>query len=140
MAKVWLKSKLQNLAMKKKEAYVTRSVTLPRIDQKQLLERASANSGINQGVVFAAAAAISNEFENFLMNGHSVEIPLVGSFRFGVNAKATDTEAEAGAGQVYRRKILYVPSKALWRKLQQVSLIDHEEDEPEDSEDDENNG
>ena len=139
MAKVWLKSKLQNLAMKKKEAYVTRSITLPRIDKDTLLARAADNSGIRRGVFYQAVDALCNEFKNFLMNGHSVEIPLVGSFRFGVNAKATDTEAEAGASQVYRRKILYVPSKALWRKLQQVSLIDHEEDEPEDSEDD-NNG
>ena len=135
MAKVWLKSKLQNLAMKKKEAYVTRSVTLPRIDKDQLLERAADNSGINRGIIYAAADAITREFENFIMNGHSVEIPLVGSFRFGVNAKATDTEAEAGAAQVYRRKIHYLPSKALWRKLQQVSLI--EQPEPEDDEEDE---
>ncbi|MBR3443399.1 MAG: hypothetical protein IKG96_07035 [Bacteroidaceae bacterium] len=129
MAKVWLKTKLQNLAMKKKEAYVTRSVTLPRIDKEQLLERAADNSGISRGIVYVAADAICREFENQLLNGHSVEIPLVGSFRFGVNAKATDTEKEAGAAQVYRRKILYLPSKALWRKLQQVRLIGVNEDD-----------
>ena len=127
MAKVWLKSKLQNLAMKKKEAYVTRSVTLPRIDKETLMSRALENSGLRKGVFYAAVDALCNEFKNFLMNGHSVEVPEVGSFRFAVNAKATDTEEEAGAGQVYRRKILYVPNKDLWRQLQQVSLIDHTE-------------
>ena len=132
MARIWLKSKLQNLAMKKTEAYVTRSVTLPRIDKEQLLNRAADNSGISRGTIYAAADAINNEFENFIMNGHSVEVPLIGSFRFGVNAKATDTEAEAGAGQVYRRKIHYVPSKELWRKLQQVSLIPQPQDEEDD--------
>ncbi len=138
MAKVWLKSKLQNLAMKKKEAYVTRSITLPRIDKDTLLARAADNSGIRRGVFYQAVDALCNEFKNFLMNGHSVEVPEVGSFRFAVNAKATDTEAEAGAGQVYRRKIQYLPNKDLWRQLQQVSLIDHTEvteddggDEPE---------
>ncbi len=132
MAKVWIKSKLQNLAMKKKEAYVTRSVTLPRIDKEQLLERAADNSGLNRGIIYAAADAICREFENFIMNGHSVEIPLVGSFRYGINAKATDTAAEAGAAQVYRRKIRYVPSKELWHKLQQVTLA--EQPEPEEDE------
>ncbi len=134
MARVWLKSKLQNLAMKKKEAYVTRSVTLPRITGDQLLERAADNSGISRGIIYAAADAINNEFQNYIMNGHSVEIPLVGSFRFGVNAKATDTEAEAGAGQVYRRKIHYVPSKELWRQLQQVSLVPQPADDEDDDE------
>lgn len=131
MAKIWLKTKLQNLAMKKKEAYVTRSITLPRIDNDQLLERAAANSGIRRATVFSAAEAIFNEMENFLLNGHSIEVKPLGTFRFGINAKATDTEAEAGAGQVYRRKIHYRPAKDLWRKLQQVTLIDHEEEEPE---------
>ena len=134
MAKVWLKSKLQNLAMKKTEAYVTRSITLPRIDKDTLLARAADNSGIRRGVFYQAVDALTNEFKNFLMNGHSVEVPEVGSFRFGVNAKATDTEAEAGAGQVYRRKILYVPNKNLWRLLQQVSLIDHDETDEDDDE------
>ena len=134
MAKVWLKSKLQNLAMKKKEAYVTRSITLPRIDKDTLLARAADNSGIRRGVFYQAVDALCNEFKNFLMNGHSVEVPEVGSFRFGVNAKATDTEAEAGAGQAYRRKIHYVPNKSLWRMLQQVSLIDHNETDEDDEE------
>ena len=134
MAKVWLKSKLQNLAMKKKEAYVTRSITLPRIDKDTLLARAADNSGIRRGVFYQAVDALCNEFKNFLMNGHSVEVPEVGSFRFAVNAKATDTEAEAGAGQVYRRKIQYVPNKSLWRMLQQVSLIDHTETDEDDEE------
>ena len=135
MAKVWLKSKLQNLAMKKTEAYVTRSVTLPRIDKDTLLARAADNSGIRRGIFYQAVDAMCNEFKNFLMNGHSVEVPEVGSFRFSVNAHATDTEAEAGAGQVYRRKILYVPNKDLWRQLQQVSLV--EQPQPEEDEDDE---
>lgn len=134
MAKVWLKSKLQNLAMKKKEAYVTRSFTLPRITAEQLMARALDNSGLRKGVFYAAVDALCNEFKNFLMNGHSVEVSEVGSFRFGVNAKATDTEAEAGAGQVYRRKILYVPNKNLWRMLQQVSLEQYEGDNTDDEE------
>ncbi len=138
MAKIWLKTKLQNLAMKKKEAYVTRSVTLPQISKDQLLDRAAANSGIRRGVIYAASDAICNEFENFILNGHSVEVPLLGCFRFMVNAKATDTEAEAGVGQVYRRKIHYQCSKPLWRKLQAVSLeetdLTNKEDEEEEPE------
>ena len=134
MAKVWLKSKLQNLAMKKTEAYVTRSITLPRIDNDTLLERAAANSGIRRATIFSAAEAIFNEMENFLLNGHSIEVKPLGTFRFGVNAHATDTEQESGAGQVYRRKILYRCSKDLWRKLQQVTLIDHNEDVEEEPE------
>lgn len=129
MAKIWLRTKLQNLAMKKKEAYVTRTVTFPPIDKDQLLERAADNSGIRRGVIYAAADAITNEIQNFLVNGHSVEVPLLGHFRFGINAKATNTEKEAGASQVYRRKIHYTPNKAIWRTLQQVNFVSEPTDD-----------
>lgn len=124
MAKIWLSSKKQNLAAMKREAYVTRSVTLPRIDKDELLNRAAANSGIRRGVVYSAADAILNEFENFLLNGHSVELPLIGSFRFGVNAHASEEEIDAGASKVYRRKMLFVPNVALKRKLEVIELVD----------------
>ena len=127
MGKIVIKKKLMNLAMKKKEAYVTRTVGLPMVDEKQLLERAADNSGIRRGVIYAAADAITNEVKNFLMNGHSVQIPLLGSFRFGVNAKAADTEKEAGAKQIYRRKIIYKASKPIWRLLQTAQFEDWSE-------------
>lgn len=124
MAKVWLKSKLQKLAMKKKNAYVTRSVTLPRIDKDYLLARAADNSGVRRGVFYAAVDALCNEFKNFLLNGHSVEVPEIGSFRFAVNATASDEQPESAAELVYRRKIIYTPNKDLWRSLQAISLQD----------------
>ena len=128
--------------MKKKNAYVTRSVTLPRIDKDTLLERAADNSAIRKGVFVAVADAITNEFENFLLNGHSVELPLVGTFKFAVNAKASDEEPESYAEQVYRRKIHFQPSKELWRKLQTVSLasLKDKPEEEDEGEGDENNG
>ncbi len=129
MGKIVIKKKLMNLAMKKKEAYVTRTVGLPMVDEKQLLERAADNSGIRRGVIYAAADAITNEVKNFLMNGHSVQIPLLGSFRFAVNAKAADTLTEAGAKQIYRRKIIYKCSKPIWRLLQTAQFEDWTEDD-----------
>lgn len=129
MSKIWLKSKLQNLAMKKKEAYVTRSVTLPKIDKDTLLARAAANSGIRKGLIYQAADAIVNEFENFVLTGHPVELPLVGTFRFGINAKAQDKQEDAGAAAVYRRKIVYTPNITLKRMLKTVGLVDISETE-----------
>lgn len=140
MSKIWIRAKLQKLAMKKKNAFVTRSITLPRIDKDTLLERAAANSGIRKGVIYSATDAITNEIENFLLNGHSVELPLLGSFRFGVKAKATDEEPDSAVEQVYRRRIIYKPSKAIWRKLQSVNLIDVTEKAEDDDSEDEDEG
>lgn len=137
MAKVWLKSKLQNLAMKKKEAYVTRVVTLPQITSSDLVAAAARNSGIDRGTFIAALDALNKEFENYLMIGHSVEVPHLGNFRFRVNAKASDAEPESFANMVYRRKLYYQCNKELWRKLQAIQFeatgkeTEEEEEEPE---------
>ncbi len=134
MAKIYLRSKLQNLAMKKKEAYVTRPVYYARITGDELLERAADNSKLRKSEIYLAAEAITREFRNFLQNGHAVTIPEIGTFRFGFRAHATDTLEEAGAGQVYRRRIIYLPCMDLRRQintvtLEDVTVKDEEEDE-----------
>ena len=136
MAKVWLNNKLQKLAMKKKNAYVTRVVTLPQISGTDLVDAAARNSGIDRGTFTAALDALNKEFQNYLIIGHSVEVPHIGCFRFMVNAYAKDTQAEAGAAAVHRRKLHYQANKELWSLVQRASLEDitpkeEEEEEPE---------
>lgn len=143
MAKVLLKSKLQRIACKKMNRYVTRAVVLPRINKDELLARAAANSGIRKGIIYSASDAISNEIENFLLNGHSIEVPVLGTFSFAVNASAAETEKGAGATAVYRRKIKYTPNVQLKRYLQTVNFEDfarYEEGEDDDTTGDGSNG
>lgn len=120
--KIVLKVNYQRVAVKDKRAYVTRAVTYSRITKDMLLERAAANTGIRRGTLYQAMDAVVNEFENFLMNGHSVELPLLGTFAFGVKAKISDTPEDAGAAKVYRRKLLYRPSVQLKTLVKGVSL------------------
>ena len=65
----------QRVAILKKEGYVSRAVTYSKIDGEDVLEYAAQNSGINPGQLSAAMYAIRQSFINFLMNGHSVELP-----------------------------------------------------------------
>lgn len=122
MAKILVKSKLQRLAAQKKDAYVTRVVNLPLIDADTLLERAADNSGLRRGVLYAAVDAVNNEIKNFLANGHPVEVPMLGIFRFAVNAHASETMEDAGTAQIYRRKIIYRPTVALNRYINTINL------------------
>lgn len=122
MAKVWLKTRLQKLAMKKKNAYVTRVVTLPRLTSSDIIDAAARNSGISRGSLVQALDAVNKEFQNFLLIGHAVEIPHIGNFRFRINATASDEDPEKPAELVYRRKLYFQCNKELWRKCQAVSL------------------
>jgi len=123
MAKILVKSKLQRLAAQKKDAYVTRPVSLPMIDSDTLLERAADNSGLRRGVLYAAVDAVNNEIKNFLVNGHPVQVPLLGIFSFGINAHAAEKMEDAGTAMIYRRKIMYRPTVTLKRVLDTINLV-----------------
>ena len=112
----------QRVAILNKEGYVSRAVTYSKIDGEDVLELAAQNSGINQAQLSAAMYAIRQSFVNFLLNGHSVELPGVGIFRVGVNAKMVDEAAKVSVDQIYRRKIHFLPATALKDKLIRISF------------------
>ena len=112
----------QRVAILNKEGYVSRAVTYSKIDAEDVLEYAAQNSGINQAQLSAAMYAIRQSFVNFLLNGHSVELPGVGIFRVGVNAKMVDEATKVSVDQIYRRKIHFLPSTVLKDRLTRISF------------------
>ena len=112
----------QRVAILNKEGYVSRAVTYSKIDGEDVLEYAAHNSGINQAQLSAAMYAIRQSFVNFLLNGHSVELPGVGIFRVGVNAKMVDEATKVSVDQIYRRKIHFLPSTVLKDRLTRISF------------------
>ena len=125
MATVNIKTNKRRLRMVDQgetEVFVTSPITYSRIGSDDLLEAAARNSGINEATIFAGMKGVVNEFENFLMNGHSVQVPLLGTFRISLRGKAVATQEEAGANAVYRRGIIYTPTTRLKAKLKSLSL------------------
>ena len=122
MSKMKVNAAFQKVAILKKEGYVSRAVTYSKIDGEDVLEYASQNSGINQAQLSAAMYAIRQSFINFLLNGHSVELPGVGIFRVGVNAKMVDEATKVSVDQIYRRKIHFLPSTVLKDRLTRISF------------------
>jgi len=112
-----------------KSLYVLRPITYSRISKETLLNRASDNSQVKKSEIHDSMDAVSREFRNFLMNGHSVEFPDLGTFRFSIQAKASETLEGINADQVYRRKIIYTPSTTLKQLLNSVNLISDEDDQ-----------
>lgn len=105
-----------------KELYIAQPSIYSTIKSDDLMKRALDNSSLTVGKFYRAIYAVVNEFKNFLMNGHSVEVPNLGTFRFSVRAKAVEDAKDAGARQVTQRKIIFTPSKDLKESLKKVSL------------------
>ena len=122
MGKMRVNAAFQRVAILQKEGYVSRAVTYSKIDGEDVLEYAAQNSGINQAQLAASMYAIRQSFINFLLNGHSVELPGVGIFRVGVNAKMVDAPEMISVNQIYRRKIHFLPSITLKDRLERIAF------------------
>lgn len=118
--------KLQKMAAQEKNLYMIRAIRYSTISGDELVDAASRNSQVNKGVLRSATNAVLNEFHNFLMNGHSVELPGIGYFRFSFNAKAPKTLAELKENgvQITRKRVLYRPNVTLMTKLNAITVED----------------
>lgn len=118
--------KLQKMAAQEKNLYMIRAIRYSTISGDELVDAASRNSQVNKGVLRSATNAVLNEFHNFLMNGHSVELPGIGYFRFSFSAKAPETLAEPKENgvQITRKRVLYRPNVTLMTKLNAITVED----------------
>lgn len=118
--------KLQKMAAQEKSLYMIRAIRYSTISGDELVDAASRNSQVNKGVLRSATNAVLNEFHNFLMNGHSVELPGIGYFRFSFNAKAPETLAELKKKgvQITRKRVLYRPNVTLMTKINAITVED----------------
>jgi len=102
--------------------FVARPVTYSRIDTETILARAAENSGIDQGVLAYAFFAIMKTFQNFLFNGHVVELGPLGTFRVSFSCKAGATNEDCNAKGIRCRRVIYNLSKRLKRELAEVAF------------------
>lgn len=131
-----IRARLQNIAAKKKEAYVIRPVRSSNIGKDDLADMAARDSGLRREQIIAVIGSFEKQVTQLVCNGHHVQMGLLGNLAFTVNAKATDNAEEAGVKQVYRRNLRYIPSIQLrnaWKavSLSMADVITPEEPEPE---------
>lgn len=131
-----VRARLQNIAAKKREMYVIRPVRSSNIGKDELADMAARDSGLRREQIIAVIGSFEKQVTQLVCNGHHVQMGLLGNLAFTVNARATDTEAEAGVTQVYRRNLRYIPSRQLrdaWKgvTLSMSDVITPEEPKPE---------
>lgn len=130
-----VRARLQNIAAKKKEMFVIRPVRSSNIGKEELADMASRDSGLRREQIIAVIGSFEKQVTQLICNGHHVQMGLLGNLGFTINAYATESEATAGAQQVYRRNLRYIPSRQLREAWSSVTLtmsdvIAPEEPEP----------
>lgn len=113
MGQIKLKAQEKRIAYKDATFIVTSSETYSKISSEQIIQYASENSGVPKAQMASAFYALSQTVEQFLLNGHSLELLNLGSLYFSVSAKAVENEEDAGAKAVRRLSIKFRQSKKL---------------------------
>jgi len=88
-------------------------VNYSNIGNDQLVEYMATNSGINKSTAIAAVYALRSILTNYLLNGHTVVVPQLGTFSLGCNSKAQDTKDKVTADTIKRLKIRFTPETSI---------------------------
>ena len=125
MGKILLTAKEQNIfnvggSQKISKGFILRPVRYTTMSSKDILEYCTQNSMVPPAYVSASMHALTQSIRNFLLNGHSVEFPNLGTFRITCESTATDNLEAAGIRQLVDFKIRFLPSTDLKEDLAKI--------------------
>lgn len=115
MGTINLKTSLRRIGFLKEnpEKYVTTVVRYSTIGSEELIKMASENSGIPKAQMAASFYALNQQIEQFVLNGHALEIGSLGTLYLTSNAKASDSREEAGVDSLVRISVRFRQSKKI---------------------------
>ena len=113
MGKIKLKTNLQRIAFADENKYITSAMRYSTISAEQLIEYACENSGIPKAQMASSFYAIQQQIEQFVLNGHSLELGNLGTFYLSTRCKAVDTKEAAGAEAVEGLYLRFRQSKRI---------------------------
>ena len=80
-----------------------------KLNDSKVLREAAMRSGIPQGTITAAWAAIGEVIKAWATEGHSVAIPGLGTMRFGVRATSVADVNEVSTSLITSRRVIFTP-------------------------------
>jgi|GEM_PF-1166389 len=93
--------------------YATRKVTYSKIDWYELVQHVSQDTGVFEGIVEAAMHSLTKQIREMVLNGHSVKVQHLGSFRFSISAKMQEKMEDCTARKVRCRRLIFTPDPYL---------------------------
>ena len=123
MGKVFIKAKQQFFKPGESQMYFTKSVTYTKLGFDQLVKHVAYDSGMSEGACEGAIRSIIKQVEEMCLNGHTIVVKDLGTFKVSFSAKAPLTSDEAGAKQIWRRRLLYYPSASIKDEIENTELV-----------------
>lgn len=106
----------------KKYAYVMRAQCYNRLSQEKVMTQAALNSGLPKAAIKNAATAIAAVVSDWATEGHSVDIPYLGTMRFGLRSQSAATADDVSASLITARRVIFTPSTDIRDALSKTSV------------------
>lgn len=102
--------------------FVPKQVITGQVSFDKLCTQVGQICGAHRGTVQLVIAGLVDALVNNLDDGKSVKLGEFGTFRPAIRAKASDTEEDAKANTIYRRRIVFTPGAALKNAMNNTSI------------------
>lgn len=102
--------------------FVMQTELYSSLGDEKVMREASVRSGIPQGTINAAWAAIGEVIKAWATEGHSVAIPGLGKMRFGVRATSVTDVADVSTSLIHSRRVIFTPSTDIKDELKNTSI------------------
>ena len=98
------------------------------ITDEDITQYAAQASHVPESSIVLAQEALFDAIDYFCANGHSVQVPYLGTFSVNLNSKVVETAEEANAESVTRRRLRFYPKRRLKaacnKKNIRINLVD----------------
>lgn len=91
-----------------------------QISKEDIVEAAQRNTSIPRAYLDMAYDALINEVENFVMNGHSVQIPNLGTISCRIRGTGADTRDGFSAEYINKVGFTFLPDPYIKKLLKKV--------------------
>ena len=102
--------------------FVMQAELYSSLGDEKVMREASVRSGIPQGTINAAWAAIGEVIKAWATEGHSVAIPGLGKMRFGVRATSVADVADVSTSLIHSRRVIFTLSTDIKDELKNTSI------------------
>lgn len=102
--------------------YYAQPVLYSQISKEDIIEAAQRNTSIPRAYLDMAYDALINEVENFVMNGHSVQIPNLGTISCRINGKGADSRDVFTTELIRKVGFTFLPDPYIKKLLKKVQF------------------
>lgn len=93
-----------------------------QISKQDIVEAAQRNTSIPRAYLDMAYDALINEVENFVMNGHSVQIPNLGTISCRIRGGGADTRVNYSTELIRKVGFTFLPDPYIKKLLKKVQF------------------